>query len=151
MAEEFGHYIPTSGLRFIEPPWKAIVSNKGLMPLLWEMFEGHPNLLPAYFEGDRSASELANTGNFVRKPLLSRQGANIEIFKNGQIYYKNDGPYSENKHIIQGFEPLPEHKGFYPLIGCWLIASKAVGLGVREDNKLVTGKESRFVPHIIIE
>ena len=38
--------------RWIEPPWKAILSNKGMLPLLWEMFPGHPNLLPAFFEDD---------------------------------------------------------------------------------------------------
>lgn len=32
-----------------EPPWKLIVGNKGLLPLLWEMFPNHKNLLPAYF------------------------------------------------------------------------------------------------------
>jgi len=52
MEEKFGRYMPKSGVRFIEPPWKAVLSNKGLLPLLWEMFEGHPNLLPAFFEGD---------------------------------------------------------------------------------------------------
>ena len=35
MEEEFGSKILSSGVRFIEPPWKMIISNKGLMPLLW--------------------------------------------------------------------------------------------------------------------
>ncbi|MEC8174265.1 MAG: glutathionylspermidine synthase family protein, partial [Pseudomonadota bacterium] len=48
-AEEFAKNIPNSGTHFIEPAWKTIISNKGLLPLLWEMYEGHPNLLPAYF------------------------------------------------------------------------------------------------------
>lgn len=33
----------------LEPAWKLIVGNKALLPLLWEMFPDHPNLLPAYF------------------------------------------------------------------------------------------------------
>ena len=150
MSEEFGQNVPTCGVQFIEPPWKAILSNKGLMPLLWGMFEGHPNLLPAYFEDDPAAAVLVDTGNYVRKPLLSRQGANIEIVTNGETYYKSDGPYSEEPHIIQGFQPLPKHEGRYPLVGCWLVASKAVGLCIREDKTLVTSKDSRFVPHIIM-
>jgi glutathionylspermidine synthase len=151
MAEEFGAHVPTSGVRFIEPPWKAILSNKGLMPLLWGMFEGHPNLLPAYFEDDPAVTKLVDTGSYVRKPMLSRQGANIEIVKNGQAHYKSDGPYSEDPHIIQGLQPLPEYEGRYPLVGCWLVASKAVGLCIREDKTLVTSKGSRFVPHIIMD
>ena len=42
---------------FIEPAWKAVVSNKGLLPVLWQMFEGHPNLLPAFFEEDFTRSD----------------------------------------------------------------------------------------------
>ena len=63
--------------RSLEPPWKAVLANKGLLPFLWEMFEGHPNLLPSYFEGDPRAADLSPY--FVRKPLLSRQGWNVEI------------------------------------------------------------------------
>ena len=37
---------------------------KGLLPVLWEMFEGHPNLLPAFFEAD-IASALAGRGGPV--------------------------------------------------------------------------------------
>ena len=33
----------------LEPAWKLILGNKALLPLLWEMFPGHPNLLAAYF------------------------------------------------------------------------------------------------------
>ena len=37
-------------LKFIEPPWKLIMSNKAILPLLWEMFPNHPNLVPAYYD-----------------------------------------------------------------------------------------------------
>ena len=33
----------------IEPAWKLILGNKAALPLLWEMFPDHENLLPAYF------------------------------------------------------------------------------------------------------
>lgn len=47
--EDYGQYLPRSGLHLIEPPWKAVLNNKGILPLLWERFHGHPNLLPAFF------------------------------------------------------------------------------------------------------
>ena len=149
MAEEFGRKVPASGVRFIEPPWKAILSNKGLLPLLWGMFEGHPNLLPAFFEDDPAAAAFSDTGSYVRKPMLSRQGANIEILEDDRRLFYSDGPYGSDVHILQGFQPLPEFDGGYPLLGCWLIASKAVGLCIREDSTLVTGTEARFIPHVI--
>ena len=113
------------------------------------MFEGHPNLLPAYFEGDPGAEALGDS--YVRKPVWSRQGANIEIVRDGETLYRSDGPYGEKDHIVQAFHPLPELDGNYPLIGCWLVASKAVGLCIREDRSLVTGTESRIVPHVILD
>ncbi len=149
MAEEFGRHVPASGVTFIEPPWKAILSNKGLLPLLWEMFEGHPNLLPAYFDGDPRAAELGDS--YVRKPLLSRQGANIEIIRDGRTQTRSDGPYGGEDHIVQAFHPLPGIDGNYPLVGCWLIASRAVGLCIREDRTLVTGKDARFIPHVMLD
>ena len=57
--EAFGAQLTSAATRWIEPPWKAILSNKGILPLLWEMFPNHPNLLPAYFEDDPEAASSA--------------------------------------------------------------------------------------------
>ncbi len=37
---------------WIEPIWKMMWSNKGILPVLWRLYPDHPNLLPAYFEGE---------------------------------------------------------------------------------------------------
>jgi glutathionylspermidine synthase len=149
MEEEFGRYMPKSGVHFIEPPWKAVLSNKGLLALLWEMFEGHPNLLPAYFEGEARAAELSDT--FVRKPLLSRRGANVEIIREGTVEIEKDGPYGGEGFVVQAFHPLPEFDGRYPLIGSWMVAGRAAGLGIREGRDLVTTENANFIPHLIEE
>jgi len=149
MADDFGRHIPKSGVRFVEPGWKAILSNKGLLPLLWEMFEGHPNLLPAYFDGDPAAAAL--DGDFVRKPLFSREGANVEFFQDGERTISVEGDYGAEGHIVQALHPLPDFGGNYPMIGSWLVASQPCGICIREDASLVTGDNARFVPHIISE
>jgi len=41
-------------LNSIEPFWKLIIGNKALLPLLWEMFPNHPNLLPAYYDNPQT-------------------------------------------------------------------------------------------------
>jgi len=66
--ETFGASLPGASTRWIEPPWKAILSNKGILPLLWEMFPRHPNLLPAFFEDDPKRTELGKS--YVRKPSI---------------------------------------------------------------------------------
>ena len=149
MEEKFGQYIPANGARFIEPPWKGVLSNKGLLPLLWNSFEGHPNLLPAFFESDPRAAELGS--NFVRKPLLSRRGANIEIVCNGDTVAHEYGPYGQEGYVVQAFHPLPEFNGRYPVMGCWMVAGNAAALGIREDNGLVTTENAVFMPHIILD
>ena len=70
-----------SEVTVIEPAWKLLLSNKGILPLLWAMFPRHPNLLPAYFEDDPKATSLGSS--FVRKPLYSREGANVSIVVGG--------------------------------------------------------------------
>ena len=149
MTDPFGEKVPSSGTRFIEPGWKAILSNKGLLPLLWEMFEGHPNLLPAWFEGDPGAAELA--GSYVRKPLFSREGANVEIFEDGECTLRAPGDYGAEGCIVQALQPLPDFGGNFPMLGVWMVASEPCGLGIREDRSLITGNDARFVPHVILD
>lgn len=149
MEEEFGRYLMTSGVHFLEPPWKAVLANKGILPLLWEMYEGHPNLLPAYFDGDPQIE--AFSGTYVRKPLLSRRGANIEIVQYGQSQVSKDGPYGAEGFVVQAFHPLPEFDGVFPVVGCWIIAGKTAGVGIREDKSWVTSEAARFVPHVILD
>jgi glutathionylspermidine synthase len=149
MEEEFGRHLTTSGVQFLEPPWKSVLSNKGLLPLLWEMFEGHPNLLPAYFEDDPRAA--AFTGSYVRKPLLSRRGHNIEIVQSGISLANSQGPYGAEGFIVQKYHPLPEYNGAFPLVCCWIVAGQTVGVGIREDRSWITSEIARFVPHVILD
>jgi glutathionylspermidine synthase len=149
MRDDFGLVLPTSGAKVIEPAWRAILSNKGLLPLLWEMFEGHPNLLPAYFADDPRANDL--TCGYVRKPLLSREGSNIEMVRPGEETLSVDGPYGAEGSIIQALHPLPVFEGNHTVIGSWLVASKPCGMGIREDNSPITKDSSRFLPHVILD
>jgi glutathionylspermidine synthase len=146
--DEFGAQIAKAPTRWIEPPWKAILSNKGALPLLWEMFRGHPNLLPAYFEDDPKAAQLGTS--FVRKPLYSREGANVTLVSAGATLVEQEGPYGAEGFIRQALAPLPNFSDQYPVIGSWLVDHTPCGLSIREDENPITGNTSRFVPHAIL-
>ena len=146
--DEFGAEIARASTRWIEPPWKAILSNKALLPLLWEMFPGHPNLLPAYFEDDPEAARLGTS--FVRKPLFSREGANVTLVSAGSTLVEQQGPYGAEGFIRQALAPLPNFSGQYAVIGSWLVDHTPCGLSVREDENPITGNTSRFLPHAIL-
>jgi glutathionylspermidine synthase len=146
--DAFGEKLAKAPTRWIEPPWKALLSNKGLLPLLWEMFPGHPNLLPAFFEDDPNAAGLG--ASFVRKPLYSREGANVALVSAGVTVVEQEGPYGAEGFIRQALAPLPEFSGQYPVLGSWLVDHAACGLSIREDANPITGNTSRFLPHAIL-
>jgi glutathionylspermidine synthase len=143
LREMFSTKLEDAGVRWLEPAWKSILSNKALLPMLWEMFPNHPNLLPAYF-ADEEHPELEK---YVVKPIFSREGANVRIIEKGQEIARVDGPYGEEGYIIQQFQPLPKFGDSYTLIGSWLVDSQPAGIGIREDRELITQDLSRFYPH----
>jgi glutathionylspermidine synthase len=146
--DAFGARLAEASTRWIEPPWKAVLSNKGILPLLWEMFPGHPNLLPAYFEDDPRSQALGTS--YVRKPLYSREGANVALIIQGVPLAQQEGPYGGEGFIRQAFAPLRNFSGQYPVIGSWLVDHTPCGLSIREDEGPITGNNSRFLPHAII-
>jgi glutathionylspermidine synthase len=146
--EKNGPAVQNSRTAFIEPAWKSILSNKGILPLLWAEHEGHPNLLPTYFENDPT-SKLDR--GWVRKPFFSREGANIEVCEPSGKRHRVDGPYTDAPYIRQRYHKLPQFEGSYTLIGSWVIGDRAAGIGIREDSTVITKDTSRFLPHVIID
>ena len=146
--DAFGTELVKTTTRWIEPPWKAILSNKGILPLLWEMFPNHPYLLPAYFEDDPDAGKLG--ASFVRKPLYSREGANVTLVSAGATVVEQQGPYGAEGFIRQALAPLPNFSDQYPVLGSWLVDHTPCGLSIREDQNPITGNSSRFLPHAIV-
>lgn len=146
--EEFAQYLAGTQTYFFEPPWKSILSNKGALALLWEQYPNHPNLLPTFIEPG-STAEI--TDGWVRKPFFSREGANIELRTDAGQHLAVDGPYRDAPCVRQRFQPLPCFEGNYTLIGSWVIGDVASGMGIREDDTLITKDTSRFLPHIIVD
>jgi glutathionylspermidine synthase len=139
--EDFGIHLATAGVQFIEPAWKMLLSNKGILPILWELFPEHPNLLPAY--GD--AAPLG--GHYIRKPKLSREGSNVRWIEGAVMLEETDGDYGGEGYIYQAPASLPVFEGNRPVFGVWVIDHEAAGLGIREDRRRITSNLSRFVPH----
>ncbi len=139
LDEPFGPHLPIGRTRWWEPPWKVILSNKAILAVLWDLYPGHPNLVPA------SLSELP--GGAVRKPRQGREGNNVTITRGGRVWHETAGDYP-GPHVWQQYVPVRSFDGFTPVVGSWMINGYAAGLGVREDTSPVTGNLSRFVPHL---
>jgi glutathionylspermidine synthase len=140
------------GTVWIEPIYKMLWSNKGLLPVLWQLFrddaERSRYLLPAYF-----ADEPHDLTSYVAKPLLGREGANVRIFTEGRNIVQTPGEYGAEGFVVQEFAPLPDFAGIggshYPVLGTWLVDGEPAGLAIREGDGLVTDNCSFFVPHAI--
>lgn len=128
--------------RWIEPAWKMVLSNKGILAVLWELFPDHPNLLPAYFDEWRLEA-------YAKKPLLSREGANVSLVMFGEEIVASGGDYGAEGYVYQALAPLPRFDGRVPVLGSWVVAGEPAGVGVREADGLITTNLSRFVPHRI--
>jgi glutathionylspermidine synthase len=148
LREPFGALLPGTPTQFVEPPWKAILANKGILPLLWDMFPRHPNLLPAYFDDEEAAASLG--ASYAKKPLYSREGANVALVVGGTTVDADGGPYGAEGYVRQAIAPLPQFAGNYAVLGSWIAAGKPCGLSVREDASPITKNSSRFLPHAII-
>ena len=130
---------------FLEPAWKMLLSNKALLAILWELFPDSPYLLPAYLDGPRDLIA------YVKKPILAREGANVEIHAPGldlQASEQRDC-YGAEGYIHQAYAPLPECDGFHPVIGAWIVDGEPAGMGIRESSGPITDNGSCFVPHVI--
>lgn len=142
--EEFSTHLADDPIHFIEPAWKMLLSNKGLLPILWELFPDHPNLLPAFEEAEPLGA------SYFRKPRLSREGSNAMWMEGGVVLEETGGDYGREGYVYQALAALPEFGGQHPVCGVWVIDHEAAGLGIREDSRRITGNLSRFVPHLFV-
>lgn len=141
LREPFGAHIPGATTRWIEPAWKAILSTKAILPVLWQLFPDSPYLLEASFD--------ALPGEVVSKPIHSREGANIAIKSGARTLAETSGPY-DGPRIHQRFMPLRTFDGRTPVIGTWIIGDAMCGVGIREDRSIITRNTSSFVPHVYV-
>ncbi|HEY0263590.1 MAG TPA: glutathionylspermidine synthase family protein [Granulicella sp.] len=181
LSEEFGsHALDTyTEMRWIEPIWKLLLSNKGILPILWQLYPNHDLLLESYFDtaapqaaaassnggwqpvilpgaaGDGAASSTPQTRlrDYIRKPLFSREGANLTLVRDGAVVAATDGPYI-GPQILQAFAPETIFPGIggathYPVLGLWMIDQACSGMGIREASGPITDNLSSFVPHVI--
>lgn len=150
--EEFGKNIIDAPTRWMEPAWKMLLSNKAMLVKLWEMFPDHPLLLESHIHKPASYSKWA------KKAIHGREGSNIfqSTFENGTHVER----LAQGSHLVPEYDhwgymhqkwvDIPNHDGYYPIIGSWIIGDQACGMSIREDKNLVTGNNAFFASHMMI-
>lgn len=135
-------------VKWVEPIWKLIMSNKAVLTTLYELFPNSPYVLPCYLSRPQS-------GVFCKKPVFSREGHNVSIveIRNWEEHIRlaeTEGDYNTGKYVYQQYVTPTTYGGRYPVIGSWVIGGEAAGIGIRENRTEVTDNLSEFVPHIIM-
>ena len=146
-----------SQLRSFEPWWKLVMSNKAMLPMLYDKYHEKDkdiggNLIESYFKLD-SDSHKNNYNKWVAKPMYGREGIGIKFsfdysslkaflsdIKNGTIV----GP-----SIFQKYTEMPVIQGRRIQMSTWVIGGRFGGMAFRESktNKFTDG--APFLPHII--
>ena len=145
VRDEIFSAIPHLLGQLTEPIWKMLLSNKALLALLWELFPQHPLLLPAYFE----SAPLADR-EYVVKPWLGREGANVAIVRDGRVIAATPGDYADTPCVYQQRAAMLEGPGTTCVLGLWMVADRCCALAVREQEGAITSNASRFLPHVLV-
>lgn len=133
---------------FIEPSWKILLSNKSLLPELWQRHKNHPLLLASYFD----RNQFATNNDFIKKPIFSREGANVSSTnpldsRNKDYELYADNLYDSTGYILQKDAQIKLQDGYTPIVGSWVVGDEPCGINIREDIGF-TRNTSAFVSHI---
>ena len=92
LADPFGQALAREAgaerIGLIEPAWKMAASNKQLLVTLSELFQDSEYLL----DSTCSAEVAAGYGDYVKKPVRGREGANVTLVEAGQTLAANPAP-----------------------------------------------------------
>ncbi len=113
-----------------EPLWTLIPSNKAILPILWDLYPNHPNLLSSSFD---LTDDLRKTG-YVTKPIVGRCGANISLVDaDDSVLHKTGGRFEEKDQIYQELFGLQKIEGDHIQLQSFSVSGVYAGAGVRID------------------
>jgi glutathionylspermidine synthase len=153
VRDEFAQYLEGSWdngvLNVMQPAWRLLMSHKNFLVRMSEEYPNHPNILKAQY-----AQPVK--GDWVRKPVLAREGWNVSMLSNGVLEKPQayDAFYDgeDQRYIYQERVFGPRFGDRIPVFGSWVIGDEPSGLGCREEiNKQVTTDSGLFVPHVILD
>jgi glutathionylspermidine synthase len=156
--EAIAHRLLVGDVKILEPLWKQVLSNKGAMVWMWQLFHDHPVygqfLLPTFFSDTMSNEATALlTQMHVKKPLAGLEGVGVSIETGdrlaGAAYAREAKGYEREGFVIQEYRELPEYFGYHFMVASWVVGDRPSGLIIRGDTNPITGRHCLIIPHII--
>jgi len=135
-------------IKVIEPLWKVITSNKGLLTILSQMYPNHTNLLNSQW----NLTDQFKQTSFVKKPIVGQGGQNVTLYnpQDDSVIDETMGNFGNRHSIYQDFVSLKNNDGYYSIINSWIIRGYYAGFCVREDQSLIINNNSQIIPCCIV-
>ncbi|GAN61394.1 hypothetical protein ACI01nite_23020 [Acetobacter cibinongensis] len=146
LRDEGARHLAGCGCLFLNPPWVSVLSNKVLLPALWQRYPHHPALLPASW--DARAVCPTPESLCVEKPIHARGGENIRILQGNAVLHQQAGTYGSYPKIYQAYADQTVD-GVTASIGVWIIGGRFAGLTMRESHDPIIRHSSAIVPHCV--
>lgn len=126
----------------LNPAYTMLFQTKGILKVLWDLYQYHPLLLETSFEPLKNKAQ-------VQKVVLGREGANVKIIRaSGTTENFSTGDYSRQKMVYQEYtEFVKDKQGAYYQAGVF-VSGEACGLGFRKGGQIIDNK-AQFCGHII--
>ena len=116
--EQFGASLPGASTRWIQPPWKAILSSKGILPPLVGDVPPPPEPAAGLFRGRPRAHSARRFLCDEAAPFAGGRQCGIVI--GGNVVDADSRPYGDEPKIVQAAAPLPVFDGNYAVLGSWI-------------------------------
>jgi glutathionylspermidine amidase/synthetase len=126
-----------------EPLWTLIASNKAILPILWQLFPEHPNLL----ETSYNLSPSLQHKGYVSKPIAGRCGLNISLIdKHDNLLEETEGRFAAQQVVYQQLSRLPLLDDYYVQLCTFSVAGSYAGSCVRVDHSPIIKSISDLMP-----
>ena len=136
-----------ASVKWLEPIWKLVMSNKAILTTLFELFPHSPYVLPCFLSRPEA-------GIYCKKPVFAREGHNVSVveirnWEEHTLLRETAGDYNKGAYVYQLYVKPTAYSGRYPVIGSWIVGGEPAGIGIRENRTEITDNLSEFVPHVI--
>jgi glutathionylspermidine amidase/synthetase len=126
-----------------EPLWTLIASNKAILPIMWQLFPEHPNLL----ETSYTLTSSLQAKGYVSKPIAGRCGLNISLVdKNDNLLEETEGRFAQQELVYQQLCRLPLLDDYYVQLCTFSVAGSYAGSCVRVDHSPIIMSISDLMP-----
>lgn len=137
------------GMSVLSPLWCWLMSNHGLLALLWERYPRHSNLCRAAFD----PADLGDCEAVTARGLFGLDDAAQTMRVHGGTVHggtvSDTGPRDGTGGVVWlETPPTFEEEGAHAVLHAWIIGDKCLGMSVRESADPRVGPEAAMVPHL---